>query len=123
MPTNDDFTIDLKTAQDWARRWRKEEGDYNAHHEVHAFLIPVEDIQALLEEGVDKIRAYIGVDENEEEKLMIVGTRYNAEQDTYDDMLPSGSPIKGSIYDFTQPCPPACGYNSPLNNLPPGDNE
>jgi len=111
-------TIELREAQDWARKWRKEEGEYNAHHEVHAFLIPVEDINQLIEQGVDAVRAYLGVDKDDVEKLMIVGTRWNDQMKTYDDMLP-GAPVEGLIYDFTMPCPPACGYNSPLNNLPP----
>ena len=54
---NEDFSIDLKTAQTWAKRWRKVEGSYNAHHELHAFLIPKEDIVALSQqEGVDAIQ-------------------------------------------------------------------
>jgi hypothetical protein len=114
-----DFTIDMKTALSWAKRWRKEEGTYNAHHELHAFLIPKEDIAALAQqEGVDAIRAYIGVDENDVEKLMIVGTTYNKTRESFDDMIPD-SQTPGLIYDFTRPCPPACGYHSPLNDIPP----
>jgi hypothetical protein len=108
-------TIDLQTAQTWARKWRKEEGTYNAHHELNAFLIPKEDLIGLLDEGIDAVRAYIGVDENDVEKLMLVGTKYNAETQTYVDMTPGGN-IEGKIYDFTKPCPPMCDQNSPLNN-------
>lgn len=117
MMDKDTNTITLETAQRWARKWREEEAEYNAHNDVHGFLIPIEDIQLLLEENIDAIRAYIGVDENNVEKLMLVGTKYNEEQCTYDDMLP-GAPHAGKIYDFTQPCPPVCAYNSPLNKLP-----
>lgn len=109
-------TISLETAQTWARKWRKEEGTYNAHHEVHAFLIPKNDITQLLEEGVDAVRAYLGVDENDEEKLMIVGTKYNERTDTYVDMTPVSKINEGLIYDFTRPCPPFCDMSSALNN-------
>lgn len=109
--------IDLATAQKWARKWRKLEGSYNKHHLLHAFVIPKEDLQEVLREGVDGARAYIGVDDNDVEKLMIVGTKYDAISDTYNDILPPKYP-DGKIYDFTRPCPPSCGYQSPLNDLP-----
>ena len=108
-------TISLETAQSWAKRWRKEEGDYNAHNELHAFLIPKEDLSQVLAESPDAVRAYIGVDENNVEKLMIVGTRLNPETNVYVDMLPGKSMAGGDIYDFTNPCPPGCDPESPLN--------
>ena len=110
-------TISLEEAQKWIRKWRKEEGTYNAHHEVHAFLIPKEDITQLLEEGVDAFRAYLGVDENDEEKLMIVGTKYDEKTNTYVDMTPVSARNKGDIYDFTRPCPPFCDMSSALNKV------
>jgi len=124
MAQDQDNTIDLPTAQAWARKWRQEEGTYNAHTDVHAFFIPLIDINQILAEGVDGIRAYLGVDDDNVEKLMLVGTRWNEEMQTQDDMLPDARDV-GRIYDFTQPCPPYCGYNSSLNNLPrpTGDNE
>lgn len=109
-------TINLSTAQTWAKKWRKVEGTYNAHHELHAFLIPKEDITALLAENVDAVRAYLGVDDQNEEKLMLVGTKYDAQTNIYVDMVPGRTP-EGKIYDFTNPCPPACDPKSPLNDL------
>ena len=122
MSNDQNNTINLKTAQSYARKWRKEEGTYNAHHDLHAFFIPKDDLIQLLDEGVDGVRAYLGVDANNVEKLMIVGTRYNSLHDTYDDMLPDAA-HPGQIYDFTRPCPPFCGFNSSLNNLPPVETE
>ncbi|KDC44844.1 hypothetical protein, partial [Pseudoalteromonas fuliginea] len=81
----------------------------------HAFLIPKDDLTQVLAQGVDAVRAYIGVDENNVEKLMIVGTKYDAATDTYVDMLPEKSAEGGNIYDFTRPCPPSCDSGSPLN--------
>lgn len=112
----ENFIIDLDTAIKWAKKWREVEGDYNKHNEVHAFLIPKESLLGVLSQGVDSVRAYIGVDDDNVEKLMFVGTRYDQESDTYVDMLPGGA-IEGSIYDFTRPCPPACDKKSILNNL------
>ena len=111
-------TITLKEAQTWAARWRQEEGDYNKHHELKAFLIPKIDLQEVLAEGIDAARAYIGIDEDGVERLMIVGTKYDEDTKTYVDMITgtngAGVLLEGDIYDFTQPCPDTCDKNSPL---------
>lgn len=113
--------ISLDTAIDWAKKWRQVEGTYNAHHSLKAFFIPKEDILALLAEGIDGIRAYVGVDENDKEKLMMVGTKHNINPDSpdkYEDMLPDRSGrLNGIILDFTSPCPHMCDRNSTLYKL------
>ncbi|MFV8367732.1 hypothetical protein [Flavobacterium sp. XS1P27] len=112
--------IPLKTAQKWAKRWSKKDGDYNKHHHVNAFLIPKVDLLEVLAEGVDAVRAYIGVDDAGVEKLMIVGTKFNPETGIYVDMISDtlGNSAGGqdNIYDFTEPCPPASDPESPLNS-------
>ncbi len=112
--------IPLKTAQKWAKRWSKKEGDYNKHQHVNAFLIPKVDLLEVLSEGVDAVRAYIGVDDAGVEKLMIVGTKFNPETGIYVDMISDtlGNSAAGqdNIYDFTEPCPPASDPESPLNS-------
>jgi len=111
--------ISLNEAQRWAKRWSKKEGDYNKHHNVNAFLIPKVDLLEVLKEGVDAVRAYIGVDDNGTEKLMIVGTKLDPKTGIYVDMITVGiGNVEGeqdNIYDFTEPCPPAGDPKSPLN--------
>ncbi|PWA06038.1 hypothetical protein [Flavobacterium laiguense] len=108
-------TIPLKEAQKWAKRWEKKEGNYNKHHELHAFLIPKIDLLEVLAEGIDAVRAYIGVDNEGIEKLMIVGCKYNPATGIYVDMITVGDEnVANAIYDVTQPCPPACDANSPM---------
>ena len=111
--------ISLNEAQRWAKRWSKEEGQYNKHHNVNAFLIPKVDLLEVLNEGVDAVRAYIGVDDNGAEKLMIVGTKLDPKTGIYVDMITVGiGNVEGeqdNIYDFTEPCPPAGDPKSPLN--------
>ena len=113
-------SIPLKTAQKWAKRWTKREGNYNKHHHVNAFLIPKVDLLEVLAEGVDAVRAYIGVDDEGVEKLMIVGTKFNTETGIYVDMITVGvrnsAGGEDNIYDFTEPCPPASDPESPLNS-------
>lgn len=109
--------ISLKEAQRWAKRWSKEEGNYNKHQHVHAFLIPKKDILEVLVEGIDAVRAYIGVDDNGVEKLMIVGTKFDSSTGIYVDMISQGDGVNkevDSIFDFTEPCPPACDPKSPM---------
>lgn len=111
-------TITLEDAKKWAARWRKKEGSYNKHHELKAFLIPKADLVEVLAEGIDAARAYIGIDDNGIERLMIVGTKYDEQTDTYVDMITGanneGVTLEGDIYDFTQPCPDTCDKKSPL---------
>jgi hypothetical protein len=109
--------IPLNEAQRWAKRWSKKEGDYNKHHKVNAFLIPKVDLLEVLKEGVDAVRAYIGVDDNGVEKLMIVGTQLDPKTGIYVDMITVGEgnteDNHDNIYDFTEPCPPAGDPKSP----------
>lgn len=111
-------TIDLEKAQRWANRWKKKEGHYNKHHKLNAFLIPKADLLEVLQEGIDAARAYIGVDDDGVEKLMIVGTKLDKETGIYVDMITVASSndtsLEGDIYDFTQPCPNTCDPKSPL---------
>ena len=106
--------INLTDAKRFAAKWRQVEGTYNAHHELHAFVIPTVDLQELLAENPSAVRAYLGVDDLGEEKLMFVGTTYNEETDTYVDNVPL-SKVSDGIYDFSRPCPNLCDKESPLN--------
>jgi len=118
-------TISLKIAREWTNRWRKVEGNFNAHHECNAFNIPLKDLtEVIKEEGVVSVRGYLGVEKKiekgetvYEEKLIIVGVNAQGK-----DMLPvyeteaqMGDPEFGDIYDFSRPCPDVCDDGSPLN--------
>lgn len=100
MATN---VITLKQAQEWASKWRS-----NPENTVKAHLIPEVDITELLAEpGVEAVRAYIGIDENDVNKLMLVAVDADG-----NDMIDAS---KGQyIYDFTKPCPDTCDIKSPL---------
>jgi len=110
-------TISLKTAKFWAKTWRSKESTYNKYHECKAFNIPKIDLQEVLaEKGVASIRAYLGVDKNGEEKLMIVGV--NAQGKDMLTLAKDGTLAVngGDIFDFTRPCPSECDPDSPLNS-------
>ncbi|MCH2490796.1 MAG: hypothetical protein MK211_11660 [Flavobacteriales bacterium] len=127
-----DKKIDLATAQKWTKEWRDTESDYNKHHECNAFLIPAQDVEGALAEmtgqtGQKYLRAYLGVDNSTSpstEKLIIVGTKPQVQRDgtvVYRDIIagytPPGDAVNdgsGSIWDFTDPCPPNCDDDSPI---------
>lgn len=99
-------TITLVQAQQWAQNWRN-----NPNPDVIAFLIPEIDLtQVIAERETVNVRSYLGIDENNICKLMIVGVDASG-NDLIDD-------AKGQyIYDFTSPCQTDCDVNSPLFNI------
>jgi len=100
-------TITLEKAQNWSARW-KEEQSKGTEAPVTAFLIPGIDVtQVMNEDKVIDVRAYLGIDETNTERLMIVGVDADG-NDMIDDS-------KGFyIYDFTIPCPPNCNKKGPF---------
>lgn len=137
--------LQLKDAQTYTAEWRQDESDYNKYNECNAFLVPLADLQQLVAEMGNsddpnaKVRAYLGVkktynDKTQgydfEEKLIFVGTKacsVNGET-VYRDLIAGYTPQcdnelsadpatlgGGGIWDFTDPCPPDCDPNSPLN--------
>ncbi|WP_396145722.1 hypothetical protein [Flavobacterium sp.] len=99
-------TITLEQAQKWARNWRN-----NPNTKVIAFLIPEVDLtQVMAEKNTVNIRTYLGIDDQNNSKLMIVGVDSNG-KDLIDDK--NGQ----YIYDMTSACQPDCDVNSPLFNI------
>ena len=116
--SSEDKKISLSDAITWTTDWRSAPST-----SARAFLIPIEDLQGVLAEisgqsGTPKARAYLAMD-GTEEKLIFVGTQYNDKTGVYEDLLPAAGEnyqtAANSIWDFTNPCPPDCDPNSPLN--------
>ncbi|SEK28157.1 hypothetical protein SAMN04487910_0154 [Aquimarina amphilecti] len=146
-------TVTLETAKEWTTAWREKYQNPKKPevNPCNAFLMPAVDlIEVLNEMGLlsdkvakkaqekaclkgKKVRAYMAIgndspDETTEEKLLVVGTKYNRKKRVYQDIINEeidgdevklnffGDPIISSgIYDFTDPCPPSCDIESPLN--------
>jgi len=97
---NDINTIPLETAQAWARKWRETS-------ELKGFWIPKEDLMQMhRHQGDVDVRAYLGIDEKGEPKLMLVGVKDNV------DMIDEAKELY--IYDFSKPCPTMCDLKSGL---------
>ncbi|GAA0723349.1 hypothetical protein GCM10009430_26690 [Aquimarina litoralis] len=140
MNPNNENTISLATAQDWTQRWRTQYPENS-----RAYLIPAVDLIEVLnemgiladdvaaeaqqkanQESLD-IRAYMAIEMKKSganlEKVILVGTQKD-DEGIYRDIINgqvqladgkiSDGPESG-LYDLTNPCPPYCDPNSPLN--------
>lgn len=95
--------ISVDEAKDWLCRWRDNQGTYNTHHRVKGFNIPINDlVHVQAEQGVDHVRAYLGVTPDLEEKIVLVAVD-SAGNDMIDESAGQ------YIYDMITPCPPDCG--------------
>lgn len=111
--------ITLQQAVEMTTRYRQEKAailkpEYNSDILARAETFSRSAFDELLgQKGCVSIRAYYGMDEKKNVKLLFVGV--NAENE---DMLPSeknGLNGEASIQDVGQRCPPICGKQSPLN--------
>ena len=96
------FTITLDVAKKWVTSWRMNPPkDLAKGH-----LIPGESLKILLAtNGVVNIRAYMGIDETNTQKLLFVGVDANGK-----DLIDANH----LIFDHTEPCPKNCDSSSPL---------
>ncbi len=100
-------TIPLKTAQEWSSRWKEAQRE-GTEAPITAFLIPGIDVtQVMNKRNVVDIRVYLGIDNNNTERLMIVGVDADG-----NDMIDEASGYY--IYDFSRPCPPYCNEKAPF---------
>lgn len=96
--------IDLATAQDWVNEWRTKPPKPLAK----GHLITGASLQQLLNTNdVVSVRAYMGVDENGEQKLCFVGVDADG-----NDLIDENEGY--NIYASETSCPNICDINSPL---------
>lgn len=101
-------TISLEEAQARAVRWRSKSVEGN---EFKGSLISKDDLKGLISEiGENGVRAYNGINDLGDFKLMIVAVDKNG-----NDLIDEDKGLY--IYDFTKPCPSDCDNNSPLYKL------
>lgn len=102
------YTITLETAQTWSAKWKKEATSYLSKNQLNAFLVPGIDMtQVMAQEGVVNVRTYLGIDENNQPHIMIVGVDADG-----NDMIDDSK--EWYIYDFSEPCPNTCNRKGPF---------
>lgn len=111
--------ITLPTAQVWVKKYKAPKAEDNSK-KVDAYLIPLESLQLVLNQQIDAVRAYKGINDAGEETLMFVGTVLNTKTGIYEDIFPNrfGNAESGDteiVYDGGRPCPPFSDPNSPMN--------
>lgn len=96
------FTITLDEAKKWVSSWRTNPPkDLAKGH-----FIPGAALKELLaNKNLVDVRAYMGVDETNTQKLIFVGVDSDGK-----DLIGENNPI----YDHTEPCPKKCDTSSPL---------
>jgi hypothetical protein len=111
--------ITLPTAQTWVKKYKAPKAEDNSK-KVDAYLIPLESLQLVLNQQIDAVRAYKGINDAGEETLMFVGTVLDSKTGIYVDVFPNGIGNAESgdteiVYDGSRPCPPYGDPNSPMN--------
>ncbi|WP_264531128.1 hypothetical protein [Flavobacterium sp. N502540] len=113
--------VSLAVGQEWARKFRKSQ---EGKGKVDAYLIPLESIKLVLDQDIDAVRAYVGINNAGEQNLMLVGTKLDPKTGVYVDVFKKQQAAAGArtagdgedvLYDASRPCPPYTDPGSPMN--------
>ena len=115
--------ISLQTAEKWTKAFQNNIEIEDSKKKVNAFLIPRESLEAVLALKTEAVRAYMGINYNNEETLLFVGANKD-ETGVYRDVFGTSETEKepnedediSIVYDASRPCPPYGDPNSPLQN-------
>jgi hypothetical protein len=117
--------IPLTEGKLWAEKYRRSSGlEEDGKNKVDAYLIPLETLKQVLDQDIDAVRAYKGINNAGQQVLMFVGTKLDAKTGIYKDVFKTGVAAKdsaatadggGVVYNMTQPCPPNGDPTSPMN--------
>jgi hypothetical protein len=112
--------VALTTAEKWTKEYQSDTTVEDSKNKVKAFLIPRESLKKVLALNTDAVRAYIGLNDQNEKTLLFVGANKD-EKGIYRDVFGPASKKKKMnsdddlvVYDGTRICPPFDDPNSPL---------
>ncbi|WP_428229763.1 hypothetical protein [Flavobacterium sp.] len=109
--------VALTEAKVWVDKYRKAPAENEeGKKKVDAYLIPLESLKLVLDQDIDAVRAYKGINNAGEQVLLFVGTKLDKKTGIYRDVFKSGSEFENDAvaYDATRPCPPNGDPESPL---------
>jgi hypothetical protein len=108
--------IPLAVAKEWEKRYEDDTTVEDNKNKVRSYLIPRESLEKVLLLDADAVRAYIGINEQNEKTLLFVGAKLDKETGKYIDVYgpPSSSSQQnkgdedddGTVYDGARPSPP-----------------
>lgn len=113
--------IPLSEGVEWTKKYRDSKEVAEEGKKVTGYLIPLDALKLVLDQDIDAVRAYKGINNAGEETLLFVGTKFDPETGVYRDVFNSGlnqsarSTDGGSVvYDTSRPVPPFGDPDSPL---------
>ncbi|WP_289662636.1 hypothetical protein [Flavobacterium panacagri] len=105
--------VPLTTAEKWEKRYDDDTSVEDRKKKVKSYLIPRESLELVLKLDTEAVRAYIGINDQNEKTLLFVGAKYDPETGKYVDVYGTevgadegeneGIPI---VYDGARPSPP-----------------
>lgn len=104
--------VSLEVAKKWEKRFNEDTNVDDTKSKVISYLIPRESLEAVLQLNTDAVRAYIGINDENEKTLLFVGANLDKETGQYIDVY--GRPEKQDgakadeevVYDGSRPSPP-----------------
>lgn len=113
--------VSLTVGQEWTKKYRNAKEDEEGRKKINGYLIPLESIKLVLDQDIDAVRAYIGINNAGEQNVLLVGTKFDQKTGVYVDVFKKG--VEGSenadenvVYDGSRPCPPYGDPDSPMND-------
>lgn len=112
--------IKLSEGIKWAAKYRTgvTEDEDEAKKKIDGYLIPLATLNQVLDQQIDAVRAYKGINNAGEQVLMFVGAVLDPKTGIYRDVFKKGITAENDgedvVYDSTRPCPPYGDPESPL---------
>ncbi|SHG81384.1 hypothetical protein [Flavobacterium defluvii] len=105
--------VPLSIAKEWEKRYQDDTTVEDSKNKVKSYLIPRESLEKVLQLNTEAVRAYIGINDQNEKTLLFVGAQYDKETGKYIDVYGQSSQQNKSaesaedvVYDGTRPSPP-----------------
>ena len=112
--------VSLAKAKEWEKKYHGDTTLAESKKKAIAFLIPRESLEKVLELNTEAVRAYIGINDQDEKTLLFVGAKLDKETGKYIDVYGQSSALQRTaiegteetgdteevVYDGTRPSPP-----------------
>ncbi|MCR4031206.1 MULTISPECIES: hypothetical protein [Flavobacterium] len=101
--------VSLATAKKWEKRYEDDKAVEDLSKKVISYLIPRESLELVLKLKTEAVRAYIGINDDNEKTLLFVGAKKDEKTGKYIDVYgpPEGTVEGGDVvYDGSRPSPP-----------------
>lgn len=104
--------ISLAVAKEWEKRYDDDTTVEDNKSKVKSYLIPRESLEIVLQLDAEAVRAYIGINDQNEKTLLFVGAKLDIETGKYIDVYGPPANQDGAkaaeevVYDGSRPSPP-----------------